>query len=132
MLGTFAVKFRRDIRDIDAAVERRFIEYAWPGNVRELECVMKSAIIKAVDSTITLDDVSRGLGGSTAGGWSESGPANLQLKKAREAWERNYCGQLLAATNGDVKEAAKLAGIPRESFYRLMRRLRIELCGFRG
>ncbi len=75
ILDTFAVKFRRDVREIDPAVERRFLEYRWPGNVRELECVMKSAIIRAAGPAITLDDVSPGVGmaldrgvGEAAGG----------------------------------------------------------------
>ena len=131
MLDTFAVRFRRDIREIDAAVERLFLEYRWPGNVRELECVMKSAIIRAAGPAITLDDVSSGIGMSLDRGAGEVGGSELRLREAREAWERNHCRLLLTMTNGDVKEAAKLAGIPRESFYRLLRQLKIDAGDFR-
>jgi DNA-binding NtrC family response regulator len=131
MLETFAVKFRKDIRDIDAAVERRFLEYQWPGNVRELECVMKSAIIRAAGSSITLDDVSPGVGVFLDRGAGEAAVSEPRLREARGAWERAHCRQLLSMTSGDVKDAAKLAGMPRESFYRLLRRLRIDAAGFR-
>jgi two-component system response regulator AtoC len=131
MLETYAVKFRRDVREIDAAVERRFLEYRWPGNVRELECVMKSAIIRAAGPSMTLDDVSSGIGMSLDRGADEAGATKPRLREAREAWESNHCRQLLAMTNGDVKEAAKLAGIPRESFYRLLRQLGIDARDFR-
>jgi DNA-binding NtrC family response regulator len=131
MLAAFAVKFRKEVREIDPAVERRFFEYRWPGNVRELECVVKSAIIRAVGSSITVDDVAPSLGGPLSVGRSEAGVMRLRLKEAREAWERNHCIELLTMTNGDVKQAATLAGIPRESLYRLLRQLGINLAEFR-
>ncbi len=131
MLETFAVKFRKDVREIDPAVERRFLEYRWPGNVRELECVMKSAIIRAAGPAIALDDVSPSVGVSLDRGAGEAARPELRLREAREAWERNHCRLLLSMTNGDVKEAAKLAGIPRESFYRLLRQLKIDTGDFR-
>ncbi len=131
MLETFAVKFRKDVREIEPAVERLFLEYRWPGNVRELECVMKSAIIRAAGPAIALDDVSPGVGASLERGGGEAVATELRLREAREAWERNHCRLLLTMTNGDVKEAAKLAVIPRESFYRLLRQLKIDTGDFR-
>jgi DNA-binding NtrC family response regulator len=131
MLETFAVKFRRDVREMDPAVERRFLEYRWPGNVRELECVMKSAIIRAAGRSIALDDVAPAIGAPLEAGAGETGGSELRLREAREAWERGHCKRLLSMTNGDVKEAARLAGIPRESFYRLLRRFKIDPGEFR-
>ena len=131
MLKTFAAAFRKDVREIDSAVERRFLEYPWPGNVRELECVLKSAIIRASGLAIVLDDVAPGLGGPLSAGWSEPDATKLRLAEGRAAWERYYIRQLLGTTNGDVKEAARLAGIPRESLYRLLRNLQIKPSEFR-
>lgn len=130
MLETFAARFRRDVRSMDPGVERLLLEYSWPGNVRELECVLKSAIVKAAGPTIALGDVAPVVGASLEGGFSDAA-AEPRLREARAAWERAHCRRLLSMTSGDVKEAAKLAGMPRESFYRLLRRLRIDATGFR-
>ncbi len=131
MLKTFGAAFRKDVREIDPAVDRRFLEYQWPGNVRELECVVKSAIIRAAGTAITLDDVAPGLGGPLSAGWSEPGATKLQFTEGRTVWERYYVKQLLETTNGDVKKAAELAGIPRESLYRFLRKLKIKPGEFR-
>lgn len=125
MLKTFGAAFRKDVRGTDPAVERRLLEYQWPGNVRELECVMKSAIIRAAGPAITLDDVTPSLGGPLSTGWGEPGATKLRFTEGRTMWERYYIKHLLETTSGDVKEAAKLAGIPRESLYRLLRKLKI-------
>jgi DNA-binding NtrC family response regulator len=131
MLESFAAAFRKDVREIDPAVLRRFGEYQWPGNVRELECVMKSAIMRTTGPRIGLDDVASGLGGPLSTGWSEPGAAKLRFAEGKAVWERRYIKQLLESTGGDVKDAAALAGIPRESLYRLMRKFKIKPGDFR-
>jgi DNA-binding NtrC family response regulator len=131
MLQTFSRKFRKGVREIEPAVERRFLEYSWPGNVRELECVMKSAIMRATGPNLSIDDVAPSLGGPLNVEWNQAGSAELRLKEARKAWERNYCLQLLKIANGDVKAAAALAALPRESLYRLLRQLKISPEEFR-
>lgn len=131
MLRTFSRTFRKDVREMAPSVERRLLKYVWPGNVRELECVMKSAIIRAAGPTLVIDDVAPSLSGPLNVEWSQSGSNEFRLKEARKTWERNHCLQLLRTTNGDVKEAAKLAAIPRESLYRLLRQLKINPEEFR-
>jgi transcriptional regulator with GAF, ATPase, and Fis domain len=53
----FAVRLRKPVTDIAAAVRRRLRDYDWPGNVRELQNVIERAVILASGPTIDLDAV---------------------------------------------------------------------------
>jgi DNA-binding NtrC family response regulator len=87
--------------------------------------------MRATGPNLSIDDVAPSLGGPLNVEWNQAGSAELRLKEARKAWERNYCLQLLKIANGDVKAAAALAALPRESLYRLLRQLKISPEEFR-
>lgn len=86
----------------------------WPGNVRQLQNVVEQACALATTSLIPLALVERSLRGA--------GPAVLNYAEAKQRFERNYLIQLLKLTDGNVAEAARLAGRNRTEFYRLLQR----------
>jgi two-component system NtrC family response regulator len=90
--------------------------YAWPGNVRELENCLKRAIIMADGNRITAED----LGLDT--GEDDETLEYLNLRRVREAAERQAVVRVLARTNGNVARAAEVLGISRPSLYDLMSR----------
>lgn len=93
--------------------------YHWPGNIRELENAIEHACVLAEGSRITLDDL----------------PADLRqarrllietvaIKTLRDM-EREHILAALRAVGGHRERAAELLQVPRTTFFRKLRKLRI-------
>src|SRR5262249_17606255 len=94
--------------------------YDWPGNVRELR--------SAVDRFVVLGKEAGDLFAAGHHPASDSGLVRLAYTEAREIvlerFERNYVDETLAQADGVVTRAAELAGLTRQSFYRILDRVR--------
>ncbi len=108
--------------------------YRWPGNVRELRAAIADARLAAVGDRIDANDLPPEV---RAGGGA--GPIDLAsmsyqqaLEASREDATRRYLEAVLRRTKGKVAQAAEIAGIERESFYRLLRRYAVSPDDFRG
>ncbi len=108
--------------DAIAAVEM----YGWPGNVRELLNVVRRAVIMADVGRVSALDL--GIASSATAGAEESVgvPAGIDLRRVREAAERQAILAALARTDGNVARAAEMLGVSRPTLYDLMRRLAIQ------
>ncbi|WP_315760593.1 sigma-54 dependent transcriptional regulator [Sphingomonas sp. Y38-1Y] len=84
----------------------------WPGNVRELEAATERLLLG-------LDEAA----GETA---------DLPLPDRVRAFERAAIEEAVTRTVGDVAQAIRLLGIPRETFYYRVKRLGIDLKRLRG
>lgn len=116
------------------AVLARLTAYDFPGNVRELKNTIEHAVILATDDELKPEDLPRPLlTGTTASGkpTKPARPAQKTLEDAREEWleplERQYLTDLLAKHDGNVKVAAKAAGINTVTLYRLLKRRGLSL-----
>jgi len=58
---------------------------------------------------------------------SQAPQDNLSYQEARAEFEREYLQRLLDATGGNVSEAARLSGIPRQNFYVKVKRWGLSL-----
>jgi len=56
------------------------------------------------------------------GGAAAAPDLPLAYQEARQAFERDYLRRLLAGAGGNVSEAARLSGIPRQNLYVRMKR----------
>jgi two-component system response regulator GlrR len=101
----------------------------WPGNVRELENTIEYAVAMTQRDVVTEDYILQGKAavaergpnfGQENGADSEVGLR--PLKDARDAFERDYLIQVLSMTEGNVSQAAKLAGKYRADFYDLLKK----------
>ncbi len=121
-LRRFAQDQRRSLsfsEDAMVAIDR----HAWPGNVRQLLNAIKRAAIMAEGGRVTAEDI--GLPGDDAAeGEAETTPV-LDLRKAREAAERQVVLAALARSAGGVAKAAEMLGVSRPTLYDLMHRLAI-------
>jgi DNA-binding NtrC family response regulator len=110
---------------IDQEALARLTAYLWPGNVRELENAIEHAIILARTDTITADLLPAPLrqGAKASAGAGQS--AWQELGDARTAFERQYVQDALALAGGSLTEAARLSGLDRSNFRRLVKRLRL-------
>lgn len=104
-------------------------DYEFPGNVRELKNAMEHAVIVAGES-IEPEHLPELIRGSepAAAPRAETRPG---LKQMRESWlaplERRYLSELLAECDGNVRQAAQLAGINAVTMYRLLKKRGLEI-----
>ncbi|MBN2078521.1 MAG: sigma-54-dependent Fis family transcriptional regulator [Spirochaetes bacterium] len=109
----------------DTAVEK-LKGYAWPGNIRELENVIKRAmLLRGADGgAITADDFAYLF--QDAGGVELSYDCAIDVIKESilstqsdlKTVEREIINSILAHFDGNVMEAVKHSGIPKDRFYR--------------
>jgi DNA-binding NtrC family response regulator len=117
------------------AVLARLTAYDFPGNVRELKNTIEHAVILCSGDELRVEDLPRPLLSGSAlspGGRAKTAkPVQPTLDEAREQWleplERQYLTDLLARHAGNVKIAAKAAGINTVTLYRLLKRRGLSL-----
>ena len=118
------------------SVLARLQAYDFPGNVRELKNTIEHAVILSTQEELQVEDLPKPLLASAP--ISPSGkrartekPVQPTLDEAREQWleplERQYLTDLLARHGGNVKVAAKAAGINTVTLYRLLKRRGLSL-----
>ncbi len=111
----FAAQQNRSSLSLSDDAVQALVGHPWPGNVRELENCIKRTVIMAEGSQITAADVGD-LGGNPAD------PDNLNLRKVRDAAERQAVIAALARTDDNLAKAADLLGISRPTLYDLLHR----------
>ena len=119
------------------AVLAHLAAYDFPGNVRELKNTIEHAVILCTSDELAPEDLPRPLligtreGGARGGPSKPARPPQLPLDEARETWleplERQYLTDLLARHGGNVKTAAKAAGVNTVTLYRLLKRRGLQL-----
>ena len=95
--------------------------YGWPGNVRELRNILERALILSDSGRLTSDDFDRILPVSAE--MIQAPPLRptglvLPYAEAEAEFEKHTLEQALAASNGQISEAAKLLQISRATFYK--------------
>jgi len=104
------------------AVER-MMHHRWPGNVRELQNKVEKAILISTGSTIT--DVDLGL-------IRREESQIARLKEVKDGVEVSRLKTALRASGGNVAQAARMAGLSRQNFYRLLKKHRLSLDEYRA
>ena len=97
------------ISDVSHGVMRRLLDYNWPGNVRELRNTIEYAVIRARDQILREDDLPPEIV------HFKIPQINVRLSGDNE---RSMILTALEQTGGNRKEAAKILGISRATFYR--------------
>lgn len=95
----------------------------WPGNIRQLFNVVDHAAMLSMGPVISAELVARNLGSN-----SSSMPS---LTHARDEFTRRYLIQLIAAVEGSIARAARLAQRNRSDFYKLLKRYDIDPAAFK-
>lgn len=132
----FIDKARKKLNKSIAGIEERAIKamqhYPWPGNIREMQNVIERAAVLTKEGPIRLetlptifrstyescldDDVSRR---------RVSFKAERELQVGRT--EKNIILRYLEETGGNVAKAARLANVPRRTFYRMLEKHGIQV-----
>ncbi len=99
--------------------------YPWPGNLAQLEAVVKSAAIVASGDEIVPPDVSAALSNQEGGPSASLGglPLDVELREARDAFERAYFEYHIAREGGNMSRVAERVGLERTHLYRKLKQL---------
>jgi two-component system, NtrC family, response regulator GlrR len=106
--------------------------HEWPGNVRELQSVVERAVLLAPDRELREEDIGLPPPNPDASAF-ENEESTVPLPTGHEIFrdakermvrqfERSYLVQVMAAVDGNVSRAARLAGMQRRDFQRLLRK----------
>ncbi|MDH5631385.1 MAG: sigma-54 dependent transcriptional regulator [Gammaproteobacteria bacterium] len=106
--------------------------HAWPGNIHELRALIKQLLILNQGPEVTIPELREALGRHRKMDVRASVSDNtdplfdLPLRDARDNFEKAYLEYQLRKANGNVSEAATLAGIERTHLYRKLKQLGID------
>jgi two-component system response regulator GlrR len=123
-LNKYSELIQKDIKGFSSLAIQKLLHHSWPGNVRELENTVESAVALAVQNKITDDLV-----------LPKHGIKENQirpLKQAKDDFLKDYLVQLIELTNGNVSQAAKLAGKYRADLYELLKKYKLNPADFRS
>lgn len=114
-------------RKLSFAAQNHLRNYDWPGNLRELKNLVRQLQLKEGDTEIQLQEVIELLEQSNEDNsrTSHNTRYDLELREAREEFERDYLLHHLKAVDGKVGDLAKIAGMERTNLYRKLRSLDI-------
>jgi len=132
-------RFGREVGAFAPETLQALARHAWPGNVRELEHVVDRAVILAHGEVVALEDLPEAVQrGALSFDGEERVTPGLERMTYRGALEwgrrrtsRRYLHALMRAHEGNVTQAAKQAGVERESLHRLLRRAEIDAASYR-
>jgi len=114
-LSAFSKDYKREKPELSDDVKEIMLGYSWPGNVRELKNLMERLTILTHGKTIKPSDLPKNM---FEGNNSLKKFTNMQLKQAKEEFEKNYIKEIIEKFNGDLKKAAKFMGIDISNLYR--------------
>ncbi|MFK7990785.1 MAG: sigma 54-interacting transcriptional regulator [Sandaracinaceae bacterium] len=110
--------------DVSSSTMQALMSYAWPGNVRELRNVVERMVALADLSPSAWMPASMASAEETS--QTRDARWDLPFHDAKQRWidgfEHAYLTRLLKAHGDNVSEAARVAGLSRQSCYRLMRK----------
>jgi two-component system, NtrC family, response regulator AtoC len=109
-----AVEMKRRIEGLTPEAMSALMAHDWPGNVRELRNVLERGAVVASEPIIQLSDL--GLPTKLDGAPRQGALASL------EEVERRHVAAMLAHTNGNVSQSARILGIDRVTLYNKMKK----------
>jgi transcriptional regulator with PAS, ATPase and Fis domain/iron only hydrogenase large subunit-like protein len=119
------------IEDRAVAAMRR---YHWPGNIRELQNIIERAAVLTHDEIIRLDNLPVVFGELLQQTPDEQSRSSLRSQRQKQVSqvEKKLLMRSLGEAGGNVSQAARQAGIPRRTFYRMLNRNGIDSSHFKS
>jgi two-component system response regulator GlrR len=122
-LDKLSKDMNKKINGFSSTALQKLMLHSWPGNVRELQNTIESAVAMANEDIISDDLILPALNAEVN---------NLKpLKDAKENFEKNYLLQLIELTEGNMAQAARLAGKYRADLYELLKKYGLKPSNFR-
>jgi DNA-binding NtrC family response regulator len=108
-------KFGKHCGPFTPAAVEALSRHPWPGNVRELKHCMERTV--ALHPGGLIDAVHLNLSPDAPAAPASDAAPTLGYQDARAQFEREYLKGVLEAARGNVSEAARISGIPRQNLY---------------
>ncbi|HEX9776778.1 MAG TPA: sigma 54-interacting transcriptional regulator [Geopsychrobacteraceae bacterium] len=126
-LNRAARKLNIIIHKIDEQALEALTCYHWPGNIRELQNIIERAVVLSSDQTIHLEQlpvIFSDMVRKERPPLASEQPAGLRQRRDSQVdqVEAELLKNYLEKADGNVSAAARLAEIPRRSFYRMINR----------
>jgi two-component system response regulator HydG len=134
-LRKFAKQTGKDVRRFAPEALATLARYAWPGNVRQLENAIERAVVLASSDQLGVADLPETVAQEEEHAIVEAGEAidvvarallEVPYPEAKRRllrdFDRAYAAGLLERSHGNVSEAARLAGLDRSNFRRVLRK----------
>ncbi len=125
-------KLNKNISGIEERAVKAMEHYPWPGNIREMQNIIERSSVLTKDGVIRLENLptifintyERCADGEVSRRRT-SFKAERELHVGRT--EKNLIVRYLDEAGGNVAKAARMASIPRRTFYRLLNKYSIEV-----
>ena len=120
-------------RHFDVAAQNLLRNHHWSGDISQLKQFIKVILTSSDVEQIELSEIEQTLIDVTASSAAEQGDKmqisinmNLDLKEAREAFEREYLGRHLELSGNNMTELARRVGQERTHLYRKLKSLGLQ------
>jgi DNA-binding NtrC family response regulator len=110
-LKHYAAKHGRNVERVSAPALALLQSYDYPGNARELANIIERAVIVANGKRLEEHDLPPGLSAAVSARRQKQKPPSLAELEA------SYIAEVLARTNGNKTECARILGISRKNLY---------------
>lgn len=128
LLQAFIAKASTRVNKSLVGIEERAVsamrQYHWPGNIRELQNIIERAAVLTHDEIIRLENLPVIFAEMSLQTIDETNDASLRSQRQKHVnqVEKNLLTRYLREAKGNVSAAAREAGIPRRTFYRMLNR----------
>lgn len=124
------------VKTLTPSAMRQLMQHSWPGNVRELENILERAFVTAENDTIDHIHLTHGMHQDVYLSPGSEVNTDIPFKIAQDIvikrFERTYLQQALQNCHGNVTLAARETGINSRTFWRKIKRYKIDCDRFRA
>ncbi len=137
LIQVFIAKASTRVNKTLSGIEERAIQamrqYHWPGNIRELQNIIERAAVLTHDEIIRLENLPVIFGELVLQSPDKTSRNSLRSQRQKHVnqVEKDLLTQYLRAAEGNVSSAARLAEIPRRTFYRMLNRNGLNSANFK-
>jgi len=121
-MNVYGKKYQKMNINLSRDAEVYLFAYDFPGNVRELENIIQRAVVLAEANIIEMRHLPVNVDSAMTSKKLKDKPSTFRLAKQQmiEKFEREYIMDCLKAAEGNISQAAKIAGIHFKNFYAKM------------
>ena len=133
MMRKYNFELKKKVTAISSGTMNLLMNYQYPGNIRELANIIERAFILAKGDRLEIEtiDETKESGAFGAGENITKNSFSEAKTQILKVFEKEYVKEQLTKTGGSVSNAAKLSGMTRQNFQRLIQKHKLEAKDFR-